>query len=78
MTELSKIIIEDGQPLRAIHNYLLETFDGVKQKELFDRTFTDKIEFIRFIQDGVCPMMIEVLEEIKLDSPKEYQKSNLE
>ena len=76
MNELAKVIIEDGQPLRAIHNYLSDTFDEVKHKELFDRTFTDRIEFIKFIQDAVCPVMIESISQWKLDDPDEYEKLN--
>ena len=67
MTELAKYIIEDGQPLRAVQNYLSSTFDGIKDKELFDRTFTDRTEFIKFIKDAVCPMLIEALSEQELD-----------
>jgi hypothetical protein len=76
MTELANTIIEDGQPLRAIHNYLSETFDGIKQQELFDRTFTDRIEFIKFIQEVVCPVMITSIGEWKLHEPEEYKKAN--
>jgi hypothetical protein len=76
MNQLAKIIIEDGQPLRAIHNYLYETFDGVKTIELFDRTFTDRIEFIEFIQNVVCPCILSGLNEFKLDDPKLYEQSN--
>jgi len=75
-TQLANQIIDDGQPLRAIHNYLSETYDDVKHVELFDRTFTDRINFIKFIQEVVCPMMIESLEEWKLDEPEEYNKRN--
>ena len=75
-TQLANEIIEGGQPLREIHNYLSETYDGIKHIELFDRTFTDRIEFIKFIQKVVCPMMIESLEEWKLDQPEEYNNRN--
>jgi hypothetical protein len=76
MTELAETIIEDGQALRAIHNYLSKTFDGVKQQELYDITFTDRIEFIQFIQDVVCPVMISSISEWKLDEEEEYLKKN--
>ena len=75
-TQLANQIIDDGQPLRAIHNYLSETYDDVKHVELFDRTFTDRINFIKFIQEVVCPMMIESLEEWKLDQLEEYNNRN--
>ena len=67
MTELANCIIEDGQPLRAVQNYLSNTFDEIKDRELFDRTFTDRVEFIKFIQDAVCPMLIEAITEEELD-----------
>jgi hypothetical protein len=74
--ELAELIIDDSQPLRAIHNYLMDTFDGVKHEELFDRTFTDRIRFVEFIQNTVCPAMISALEEWKLDLPEEYESNN--
>jgi hypothetical protein len=75
-TQLANEIIEGGQPLREIQNYLSETYDDIKQVELFDRTFTDRIQFIKFIQEVVCPSMIKSLEEWKLDQLKEYNKVN--
>ena len=76
MNQLAEIIKEDGQPLRAIYNYLYDTFDEVKQVELFDRTFTDRIEFIEFIQNVVCPCVLSGLNEFKLDDPESYEQSN--
>jgi hypothetical protein len=75
MNELAKAIIEDGQSVRAVHNYLSETFDGIKQKEIFDNKFTDRIEFAKFVQ-GVCSVMIESFEAWKESEPEEYLEAN--
>jgi hypothetical protein len=75
MNELAKAIIEDGQSVRAVQNYLSETFDGVKQKEIFDNKFTDRIEFAKFVQ-GVCSILIESCEAWKESEPEEYLEAN--
>ena len=74
--ELATLITDDGQPIRAIHNYLMDTFDGIKHEELFDRTIKDRIQFIQFIQNTICPSIISSLEEWRLDHPEEYELNN--
>lgn len=77
MTELAQIIIEDGQPLRAIYNYLMDTFDGIKNKELFAvEPFKDRIDFARYVGEVVCPVIVSSLSEWKLDEPEAYEQSN--
>lgn len=57
MTELANIIIEDGQVLRAIHNYLSDTYEDIQKSnsELLDTKFNSRTDFILFIQNIVCP-----------------------
>ncbi len=73
--ELAQLIIDDGQPIRAIHNYLMDTFDGIKHQELFDREFVDRIRFVEFVK-AVCPLIISSLEEWKKDDPEQYELQN--
>ena len=40
-TELAKLIKEDGQPIRAIHNYLIETMEDVKGSRFDTHQDTD-------------------------------------
>jgi hypothetical protein len=78
MNELAKTVIEDGQELRPFHNYLSETFDGIKNKKLnFEGTeFKDRIEFYKFLRDSVLFVLINSAEQWKLDEPEEYELGN--
>jgi len=77
ITDFAQYILDDGQSLRPFHNYISETFDGVKQKELsFEGiTFTDRIEFYKHII-GCLEFMIQSTNEWKLDCEEEYLESN--
>jgi len=51
MTELAKTMIDDGQPTRAVWNYLTETSNNIKGHTFsFDgKTFENDIEFLEFV-----------------------------
>lgn len=66
-TEFAKEMIEDGQSIRSIFNYLSNTYDGIENVELFDAKFTDRETFYKFII-GVCNIMIEANKEEMLDN----------
>lgn len=77
MNELATLIKEDGQPLRAIMEYVSDTFQGIKHEELFaDVKFTDYLNFVEFIEKVVCPAIKHSTTEFRLDSPEEYEALN--
>jgi hypothetical protein len=52
MNELTKLIIEDGQPQRAIEQFLNETFEQLKGKVIEPHKFliNEKEHFNSFLQ----------------------------
>jgi hypothetical protein len=77
ITEFAQHILDDGQNIRPFHNYLSETFDGIKNTPLsFDGVvFKDRIEFYKHLQ-GCLDLMIKTTEEWKSDAPAQYEQSN--
>lgn len=69
ITELTSYALDDGQITRSIWNYLLKTFEGLKNEQFtFDEyAFTDRIAFLQEVKD-TCELMI--------DSEKEDKKDN--
>ena len=65
-TEMAENIIDDGQSIRSIWNYLNATFEDIKDVELFDATFKTREEFYGFVKN-VCEMMLDVNRETILD-----------
>jgi hypothetical protein len=65
--------IEDGQLIRPFGNFFFKLYDELKGKEFtFEgMTFNDPIEFSQHLQ-GVLSTNIQMLEDIKEDSPEEY------
>ena len=43
-TELAKLIKEDGQPIRAIHNYLIDVMEDLKGLDIPPSVSKDEIE----------------------------------
>ena len=78
MNELAKTVIEDGQDIRPFHNYLSETYDGLKNvnMDFGGRKFTDRVEFYKFLRDEVLYVLISSTESWKLDNPEEYEIEN--
>lgn len=80
MTELTKEIIEDGQLLRALWNYLDKTYESFEEVNLTDGfepvKFESKLDFYEFIHD-VTTHMIETtktdLEDEDLDRLEEIR-----
>ena len=66
-TEMANYIIDDGQSIRGVFNYLSQTFDGIKDVELFDGKFKTREEFYGFVKE-VCDMMLEANREEMLDN----------
>jgi len=78
MNELAKRVLEDGQDIRPFYNYLSETYDEIKNKDLFpEGGFTDRIGFYKHLRDVVLPSMISGAEAWKEDDIKEYTESNI-
>ncbi len=66
-TELAKTIIEDGQSIRSVWNYLSLTFDDIENLQLDDCKFTDRQDFYQHIKNTV-DMMINADNEQLIDS----------
>jgi hypothetical protein len=77
MNELAKTILQDGQPLRAIQNYLQDTFDGIKNKYISNEedSFTDRIEFLAFVK-AVSEFSIKTTQDWKDDDKEGYDEGN--
>ena len=52
---LAEFMIEDGQALRSVYNYLQSTYDDIKGKilEFDDFAYNDEIEFYKTVQEAV-------------------------
>lgn len=52
---LAEFMIEDGQALRSVYNYLQSTYYDIKEKvlEFDDFAYNDKIEFYKTVQEAV-------------------------
>ena len=44
-TELAKVIKEDGQPIRAIHNYLIDVMEDLKGLTVGEHEIDEMEEF---------------------------------
>lgn len=73
MTNLAKEILNDGQTIRPIWNYIHDTFNEIKGKKTGDEdfSFNDRIEFYEHCKE-VLDMMIKSVSEVKETSPNEY------
>jgi len=54
-TSLAKFMLEDGQVLRSIYNYIQSTYDEIEGKEFeFDEiTYTNRMDFYNSVLEGV-------------------------
>lgn len=52
---LAEFMIEDGQALRSVYNYLQSTYYDIKGKvlEFDDFAYNDEIEFYKTVQEAV-------------------------
>ena len=51
-TELAKVIKEDGQPIRAIHNYLIDVMEDVKELTVGEHEI-DEEEFKNCLREAL-------------------------
>ena len=53
---LAEFMLEDGQALRSIYNYLQESYDQIEGKTLeFDEcAYTDELQFYKTVQEALC------------------------
>ena len=47
--ELAKTMIKDGQAMRAIINYLSETFNGIKSVAFWGDRFENESDFFEYV-----------------------------
>lgn len=69
ITEMASYAVEDGQSMRFVWNYLVETYQGLKDEKFDygDFQFGSLIEFLEFVKE-TCSIAVE---SIKNDSDYE-------
>jgi hypothetical protein len=69
-TSLANFMIEDGQVLRSIYNYIQSTYDEIEGKEFeFDQViYTNRLDFYKSIHEGVRLLIEHELESLKEQS----------
>jgi len=68
--QFAKYIIEDGQAIRPIVNYINNVYDEIKNKKLFDGTiFKDRIEFLEHVKNAI---------DTSIDGLKAWQEDDME
>ena len=53
MNKLARLIIEDGQPIRAIHNYLIEVVEDLQEFSHFAEHEIDEEEFKNCLREAL-------------------------
>jgi len=67
ITEMASYAIEDGQSMRFIWNYLVETYQGIKDEKFDygDFKFNSLIEFLEYVKLTCDEIILSIKDEMK-------------
>lgn len=75
MSEFGKILLDDGQPFRAVNNYLLETYTYFKENKDPDDDLYDFDSFSQFIRFIIAHSLDSLTTTIRLETEDELEEA---